>query len=180
MTMRPSTSGPHGSPPPQLLKWVGNKQRVATQIVRYFPGKFGTYFEPFLGSGAVLGAVAPNHGMASDVLEPLIDIWQAVVDDPEGLVAAYDRWRSQVKMGRDPREVYEEARTEFNQHRRGGDFLYLSRACYGGGDTIQEERWSHVYACRVTHADLNGVYSTVVQHCYVIPVVLALSTGLVL
>jgi hypothetical protein len=32
----------------QLLKWVGNKQRFAQEIVSYFPTDYGTYFEPFL------------------------------------------------------------------------------------------------------------------------------------
>ena len=37
----------------QLLKWIGNKQRFAHEIASYFPKKFNTYYEPFLGSGAV-------------------------------------------------------------------------------------------------------------------------------
>ena len=44
----------------QLLKWVGNKQRFAHEIVSYFPDRFGTYFEPFLGSGGVLGPWRPK------------------------------------------------------------------------------------------------------------------------
>ena len=30
----------------QLLKWIGNKQRFAHEIVGQFPARFGTYFEP--------------------------------------------------------------------------------------------------------------------------------------
>ena len=41
----------------QLLKWVGNKQRMASEIIRFFPDNYATYFEPFLGSGAVLGTL---------------------------------------------------------------------------------------------------------------------------
>ena len=37
----------------QLLKWIGNKQRFAHEIAAYFPTDVKTYFEPFLGSGAV-------------------------------------------------------------------------------------------------------------------------------
>lgn len=121
-----------GAPPPQLLKWVGNKQRVAAQIVQYFPRDFGTYYEPFLGSGAVLGAVAPESGQASDVLEPLIEIWQLLVEDPEALIEAYDHYRSQLDLGADRKTVYETALTEFNRSKRGSEFIYLSRACYGG------------------------------------------------
>ncbi len=51
-------------PPSQLLKWVGNKQRFAQYIASIFPDDYGTYIEPFLGSGAVLGAIKPRSGIA--------------------------------------------------------------------------------------------------------------------
>lgn len=67
----------------QLLKWIGSKQRFAHEIVSYFPIDIGTYFEPFLGSGAVLGTLAPKKAFASDIFKPLIDIWQTLHDNPE-------------------------------------------------------------------------------------------------
>src|SRR4051812_44371316 len=42
----------------QLLKWIGNKQRFAHEIVSYLPDEFGTYYEPFIGSGAVLATLS--------------------------------------------------------------------------------------------------------------------------
>lgn len=39
---------------PALLKWIGNKQRFAETIVSYMPNHFINYYEPFLGSGAVM------------------------------------------------------------------------------------------------------------------------------
>ena len=62
----------------QLLKWIGNKQRFAHEIISYFPKHFGTYYEPFIGSGAVLGTLGPERAVASDMLEPLIGIWQTL------------------------------------------------------------------------------------------------------
>ena len=43
----------------QLLKWIGNKQRFAHEIASYFPTDVKTYYEPFLGSGAVLATMQP-------------------------------------------------------------------------------------------------------------------------
>src|SRR5437867_611403 len=70
----------------QLLKWVGNKQRFAHEIVSYFPPDINTYFEPFLGSGAVLGTLAPRKAVASDVFGPLIEIWRTLHDSPSTLI----------------------------------------------------------------------------------------------
>ena len=35
-------------PQKQLLKWVGNKQKFASEITKYFPLEYGKYIEPFL------------------------------------------------------------------------------------------------------------------------------------
>ena len=45
----------------QLLKWIGNKQRFAHEIIAFFPRNIVTYHEPFLGSGAVLGTLAASR-----------------------------------------------------------------------------------------------------------------------
>lgn len=119
------------TPPPQLLKWIGNKQRFAPQIVESFP-RFTRYYEPFLGSGAVLGALAPQSAVASDLLGPLIEIWQQVVDAPEELIASYDRYRCMLDAGYDKRDVYAQAKDAFNRQHDNSAFIYLTRACYGG------------------------------------------------
>src|ERR1041384_5847876 len=66
----------------QLLKWVGNKQRFAHEIASYFPTDIRTYFEPFLGSAAVIATVQPRHAIGSDCFAPLIEIWQTLRTQP--------------------------------------------------------------------------------------------------
>lgn len=115
----------------QLLKWIGNKHRFATEIVSHFPRKFKVYREPFLGSGAVLGALAPEEGVGSDSFKPLIEIWQMLRDSPESLTKAYsDRWHA-VSRG-DKVKEYERIKANYNARPNGPDLLFLSRACYGG------------------------------------------------
>ena len=122
------------SPPPfktQLLKWVGNKQRFAHKIISYFPQRYGCYFEPFLGSGAVLATLAPREAIASDVNKPLIEIWQTLKDAPDTLKEWYDeRWTKMMQEGKV--EQYERVKAAFNRHPNGADLLFLSRTCYGG------------------------------------------------
>jgi len=60
-----------------------SKQRVAHEIISYFPVEIGTYFEPFLGSGGVLGTLIPKIAVASDSFAPLIEIWQTLKSSPE-------------------------------------------------------------------------------------------------
>lgn len=115
----------------QLLKWVGNKQRVAAEIISYFPDDFGTYHEPFLGSGAVLAALAPRRAVASDAFGALIEIWRQLQADPEALVGWYRARHARIaEIG--PEAAYAAVRAAYNARPNGADLLYLSRSCYGG------------------------------------------------
>ncbi len=115
----------------QLLKWVGNKQRFAHEIVSYFPANFNAYHEPFVGSGAVLGTLAPERALASDSFKPLIGIWQTLRTSPETLKSWYaKRWQT-VKDG-DKVEEYERIKANYNANPNAADLLFLSRSCYGG------------------------------------------------
>ncbi|MEW6512341.1 MAG: Dam family site-specific DNA-(adenine-N6)-methyltransferase [Bacteroidota bacterium] len=115
----------------QLLKWVGNKQRFAHEIASFFPARYGTFYEPFLGSGAVLGTLWPPSAVGSDVFQPLIEIWQTLQRDPERVVGWYqDRYRLYHSMPRP--EGYEAIKATYNAKPNGPDLLFLSRSCYGG------------------------------------------------
>src|ERR1041385_3018493 len=115
----------------QLLKWVGNKQRFAHEIVSHFPSSFGRYHEPFIGSGAVLATLAPPDAIGSDMFAPLIQIWQALRDEPRTLEGWYgERWEQMA--GGDKFTEYERIKAAYNARPNGADLLFLCRSCYGG------------------------------------------------
>jgi DNA adenine methylase len=115
----------------QLLKWIGNKQRFAHEIVSHFPKRFDTYYEPFLGSGAILGTLSPQNAVASDVFKPLIEIWQTLKNNPKLLIEWYSQRWKKVENG-DKKKEYEKIKASYNNHPNGADLLFLSRSCYGG------------------------------------------------
>ena len=116
--------------PPQLLKWVGNKQRYAKEITRHFPSNYGRYIEPFLGSGAVLAAVSPKNGIAGDSLGPLIDFWKQIQKDPAPLLEYYESaWH---EFQKNKLATYERLRESYNRKPNALDLLVICRSCYGG------------------------------------------------
>ncbi len=122
------------APPPytrQLLKWIGNKQRFAPEIISCFPTRFGTYHEPFLGAGGVLAVLAPRRAEAADSFEPLVGVWRALKDDPERLKRWYrERWEGAQRTDRVAQ--YERIRARYNASPNSADLLFLSRSAYGG------------------------------------------------
>jgi DNA adenine methylase len=115
----------------QLLKWIGNKQKHAKEIVQRFPARYGTYFEPFLGSGAVMARLAPASGVGSDTFGPLIEIWQALKEDPAKLKRWYAE-RYEIISNCSKVDAYERVKASYNRAANAADLLFLSRACYGG------------------------------------------------
>lgn len=117
-------------PKGQLLKWVGNKYKYAHLITSYFPTNYNKYLEPFVGTGAILATLSPNNGIAGDVLEPLIDLWTLLQDEPQTLI---DYYATVIpRFNADRKAVYLEIREKFNRSPNALDLLILSRTCYGG------------------------------------------------
>lgn len=124
---RPAYVRPNGS----LLKWIGNKFNVAEEITSFFPTEVGAFYDVFVGGGSILATVSPARGVGSDSFAPLIEIWNMVRSAPDTVKGWYEqRWR--YAMSGDKRERYEEIKAAYNARANGADFLYLTRACYGG------------------------------------------------
>ncbi|MEN0063538.1 MAG: Dam family site-specific DNA-(adenine-N6)-methyltransferase [Myxococcota bacterium] len=120
-----------------VLKWAGGKARLADRIAAVFGESCrGTYFEPFLGSGAVFlrlkAAKLIRKAVLSDVNAKLIAVHVALRDHLAKVFAHLD------EMPRDDwRERYYDVRERFNEgpHRgpaHAARFLWLNRTGYNG------------------------------------------------
>lgn len=116
---------------PQPFPYQGSKRNLAPAILRYFPEDVTTLIEPFAGSAAITLAAAAE-GLAqmfviNDANEPLVELWQAIIDSPEKLARQYESlWRAQQE---DRRRFYDEVREEFNRTGKPDRFLYLLARC---------------------------------------------------
>jgi DNA adenine methylase len=117
-------------PAGQLLKWVGNKYRYAEAIAQHLPEDLGTYYEPFVGTGAVLATLAPTRAVAGDALPMLVQLLQLVQTDPGRLVDHYAANREELL--RHGRDAYERIKARYNNNPSPDDLLVISRSCYGG------------------------------------------------
>lgn len=125
---------------PALLKWIGSKQRFAETIIAYMPYSFENYYEPFLGSGAVMAELLRqdqsnmfphfNHAYGSDVLPFLIEIFQITKDKPGEIQDYYSR--EILRYYESPDQYYEIIKDRFNKDHNALDFCLLSRTCYSG------------------------------------------------
>ena len=120
--------------PPSLIKWTGSKRSQAASIASLFPNpsEDSTYFEPFLGSGAVLyyGIQHFQKAVASDIYAPLIDLWNNIKNNSSFVIQQYTRdW--DLLQSSFP-EYFYTVRDRFNNQSNGFDLLFLSRTCVNG------------------------------------------------
>ncbi len=114
---------------PAVIKWSGSKRLVAKQLSQYF-SNCETYYEPFVGGGAMMPFAKTNKGVASDIIPELINLWNAIKTNPKLVADEYQsRWEDLQEKGQ---EVYYQIRDNFNQNKNCFDFLFLTRTCVNG------------------------------------------------
>lgn len=132
---------PAGATP--FLKWAGGKSRLLADFDRYFPEKFGTYFEPFLGGGAVFFHLVCRRriekAVISDANKDLMNCYVTIRDSLEELLRDLKPLQHHA---RDKDFYYNTARRRFNEIRlstgldgnveKAAFMMYLNRTCYNG------------------------------------------------
>lgn len=118
-----------------FLKWAGGKGTVTDAIIRRLgaPEPDSTYFEPFLGGGAVFFKLRPRHAVLSDLNPALIQTYSTVKTRVEDLIVELEGLAPPRS-----RPEYEHVREEFNQSsrtasvRRAALFIWLNHTCFNG------------------------------------------------
>ena len=126
---------------PHPFPYQGSKRLLAHAIVPMIPSGTARILEPFCGSAAV--TIAARHSgrvsdaVIADINAPLIDLWQAILDDPASLADDYERmWHDQQE---DPREYFWRARDDFNTDPSPAHLLYLLNRIVKGAVRYQKD-----------------------------------------
>ena len=120
-----------------FLRWAGGKSRIVDHLLRFLPqGLLGDYWEPFLGSGALFFALAPQRAHLSDANSDLIASYTQVREKPN-LVFRY----LGEHLSKTSEEYYYKVREAYNRcrlsrHRasaaQAARFIYLNRTSFNG------------------------------------------------
>ncbi|MEG4573312.1 DNA adenine methylase [Microcoleus sp. N3A4] len=131
-----SASAPFQVLPRPFLKWAGGKTRLIGQYQPYFPEKFTTYYEPFLGGGAVFFYLAQQHpglqAVLTDVNPELINAYRCVRDKVEELILLLQE--HQLEHTKDNKNYYYSVRSRSykTDTEKAARLIYLNKTCYNG------------------------------------------------
>lgn len=117
-----------------VVKWVGGKRQLLQDILKHIPDKFPTYYEPFLGGGAVLFHLQPNRAVVNDINEELINVYTVIRDNLEELIEDLKEHKNEAEYFYEIREL-DRDKKKYNQLsnvKRASRIIYLNKTCYNG------------------------------------------------
>ena len=139
----------HGAAARPFLKWAGGKTQILDELVERAPARIDTYYEPFLGGGALFFRLAadperrPRRAVLNDLNRELIATFRAVRDDTVALIARLGELeRSYLHLDSEGREDrYYELRQEYREVVAGSGasdievasrLIFLNKTCFNG------------------------------------------------
>lgn len=121
-----------------FVKWAGGKRQILPEIKRYMPIEYNTYYEPFLGGGALLFELSPSKAVINDSNSELMNVYNVIKDENKyskmcKLLNSYETKNSE--------EFYYEIRNKdrnkksfdrLSDYSKAARTVYLNKACFNG------------------------------------------------
>ena len=120
-----------------FVKWAGGKRQILDKLNKYIPTKFDTYYEPFVGGGALLFDLVPKKAVINDSNAELMNIYNVLCD--------YSKYSKMCKLlnkyeANHSEEFYYEIRNldkeksfkRLSDYKKAARTLYLNKACFNG------------------------------------------------
>lgn len=79
-----------------LLPWVGGKRQLLKHLNPHIPHTYNTYYEPFLGGGALLLHLQPHRATVGDLNPWLINAWKQTRDNVNEVIAVVENLNAQA------------------------------------------------------------------------------------
>ncbi len=122
-----------------FVKWAGGKRQLLNEIGKRLPDAIDTYFEPFVGGGALLVNLKNEERISkaviSDLNGELINLYNVVKKNPDKLIDAFSHDEFE-----NSEDAFRNLKTEFNtltglpgnEVRRAALLMYLNKHGYNG------------------------------------------------
>ena len=122
--------------PKPFVKWAGGKRQLIPILNENLPKRFGEYYEPFLGGGALLFHVMSKHPhqdcSISDLNSDLVLTYTVIRDKVEDLIASLKKHAKSYE--KDSKSYYYSVRASHPRSaiEKASRLLFLNRTCFNG------------------------------------------------
>lgn len=128
-----------------FVKWAGGKRQLLTKIRERMPEKYNTYYEPFVGGGAVLFELLPTSAVINDINRALINAYKQIRDNSEDFIEAVNKLDSNLRT--DVKKYYYSLRELYNDKLMKEEFdielaslfVFINKHCFNGLYRVNEK-----------------------------------------
>ena len=121
-----------------FVKWAGGKRQLLTHIRERMPEKFNTYYEPFVGGGAVLFDLLPDNAVINDINKALINAYRQIGTSPDEFLDVVNKLDDE--MWDDGKKYYYHIREKYNDKLMRQEYdvelaamlVFINKHCYNG------------------------------------------------
>jgi DNA adenine methylase len=115
--------------PRPFLKWAGGKSRLIAQYQPYLPQKYQTYYEPFIGGGALFFHLQPAKAILSDINPDLVNVYTCIRDRVEEVIQGLQHH----SIRHSPDYYYQtRANVPTSPTDKAARLIYLNKTCFNG------------------------------------------------
>lgn len=117
-----------------FLKWAGGKRQLVPEIEKHKPSQYNTYYEPFLGGGAIFFTLQPQKSVVNDSNAELINCYKVVKDKLDELIEDLRKHENEENYYYNIRDLdrnYEQYK-HIHPVKRASRIIYLNKTCYNG------------------------------------------------
>lgn len=117
-----------------VVKWVGGKRQLLSEISPLLPKRITSYCEPFLGGGAVLFSIQPSKAIVNDLNSDLITVYEVIRDDVEELIDNLKKHENSSEYFYTIRDMdrNKETYAAMSKVERASRLIYLNKTCFNG------------------------------------------------
>lgn len=122
--------------PKPFVKWAGGKRQLIPILHQNLPGAFGTYYEPFLGGGALLFHILTDKNgqkcSISDLNSDLVLAYTTIRDRIDALISSLKNHEKNYQ--KDSKSYYYSVRESNprNEVEKTSRLIFLNRTCFNG------------------------------------------------
>lgn len=117
-----------------VVKWVGGKRQLLSEITPLMPKRMTLYCEPFLGGGAVLFSRQPSKAIVNDINRDLISVYEVIRDEPELLIQSLKKHENTAEYFYLIRDLDrdKEAYQKLPKVEKASRLIFLNKTCFNG------------------------------------------------
>lgn len=121
-----------------FVKWAGGKRQILNELKKYVPEEFGTYYEPFVGGGALLFELSPKKAVINDFNEELMNTYSVLCDEDKFkkmciVLNHYEANHSEEFFYEiRNKDRNKRAFSRLSDYTRAARTIYLNKACFNG------------------------------------------------